>query len=426
MPARLQKTPLGDVTLTSKWKGDHYLLMASGSREALRWMFPNMQREPEMNGNCYRHAFMPENSKVTIERELRRVCAKWQAAWESQYEDYVQTISTVGIAGVGKPVILNLGQLFDYLSEQRKATIAHSTSNRDRYRLQLWRDEIGNDCLLSELSTIRISSALTRIGKRTSAPTANPALGVLKTYLNWAANMGMLRDQSYRTVHRLKEAANTRHQRAWWTTAEIELALSCAARDSHQATAMLLVACGCYLGLRVEEIVMLRWQDLSLDATDPKTGDPRPVCHVTPNAGWKPKDGESRDIPISTPLLAILKQYRQAEGYLLQAEKGRPGRPRNGKGWIYRYDPKKVWARVMKAVVAAGGKTITMYGMRHSFASNMLIAGVSDVKVSRWLGHVDTRMVHRHYGHLLSYDGDINAAVVKTPKVSTDAPVDES
>jgi integrase len=50
-----------------------------------------------------------------------------------------------------------------------------------------------------------------------------------------------------------------------------------------------------------------------------------------------------------------------------------------------------------------------MYGMRHSFASNLLIAGVSDVKVSRWLGHSDTRMIHKHYGHLLSYDTDINA-----------------
>ena len=31
------------------------------------------------------------------------------------------------------------------------------------------------------------------------------------------------------------------------------------------------------------------------------------------------------------------------------------------------------------------------------------------------MGHGDTRMVHRHYEHLLSYDGDINAAG-STPK----------
>ena len=47
--------------------------------------------------------------------------------------------------------------------------------------------------------------------------------------------------------------------------------------------------------------------------------------------------------------------------------------------------------------------------MRHTFASNLLIANVSDFKVAKWLGHSDTRMVHKHYGHLRSYDADINA-----------------
>jgi hypothetical protein len=40
---------------------------------------------------------------------------------------------------------------------------------------------------------------------------------------------------------------------------------------------------------------------------------------------------------------------------------------------------------------------------------------VSDVKVARWMGHADTRMLHAHYGHLLSYDDDINAVKVTPP-----------
>lgn len=51
---------------------------------------------------------------------------------------------------------------------------------------------------------------------------------------------------------------------------------------------------------------------------------------------------------------------------------------------------------------------ITPHGMRHSFASNLLMAGVSDVLVARWLGHANTAMVHQRYGHLLAYHGDIN------------------
>lgn len=107
--------------------------------------------------------------------------------------------------------------------------------------------------------------------------------------------------------------------------------------------------------------------------------------------------------------MAILQKHRRPEGYLLSPEPHRPGRRRNGKGAVLRYDPRKTWARIMTQVKAAGGKVITMYGMRHSFASNLLIADVSDVKVSRWMGHADTRMIHRHYGHLMSYDDAINA-----------------
>jgi integrase len=66
------------------------------------------------------------------------------------------------------------------------------------------------------------------------------------------------------------------------------------------------------------------------------------------------------------------------------------------------FRPQLVSLTCQRPVPTAGGKAITMYGMLHSFASNFLIADVSEVKVSRWLGHSDTRMVHRHYGHLLS------------------------
>ncbi len=51
---------------------------------------------------------------------------------------------------------------------------------------------------------------------------------------------------------------------------------------------------------------------------------------------------------------------------------------------------------------------IRFHDLRHSFASNLLGAGVSAEKVAEWLGHKDTRLVHSTYGHLLSYDADIN------------------
>jgi integrase len=412
MPPRIQRTPHGDVSLTSRWMRDRYYLVASGPETALRWMFPASADFERLSPATVRLAFPPAPSPVTIERELRRICAQWQDAWENKLQDHREGLESVPtpLPAQAKPVLETLGQYLDHRHAERKVEVSQMTSDRDRYKLKLWTDELGRELRLEDLSPTVITSALARIAQRTSPQTANAALALLKTYLTWASNTGLLRDRSHLTVRRHKVIQAARHHRAWWTSDEVRLALEAAAKDSHQPTALLLVALGCYLGLRVEEIIMQRWQDLDLEAVDPKTGERRPVCHVTPHDDWKPKDGEARDIPICEPLLAILRQHRQSSGYLLQAEEHRKGRPRGGgHGLDYRYDPKKVWARIVKQVQARGGKPITMYGMRHSFASNLLIAGVSDVKVSRWLGHADTRMVHRHYGHLLSYDGDINA-----------------
>jgi len=85
---------------------------------------------------------------------------------------------------------------------------------------------------------------------------------------------------------------------------------------------------------------------------------------------------------------------------------------RGGTKRIYRYDPKAVWEKVVTKVEAAEGTAISPGGMRHSSANNLLIAGESDVKVARWLGHADTTMAHRHYGHLLSYDDGINRMTI--------------
>jgi integrase len=39
----------------------------------------------------------------------------------------------------------------------------------------------------------------------------------------------------------------------------------------------------------------------------------------------------------------------------------------------------------------------------------MLARKVSVLKVSRWLGHADTKITEQVYAHLLNYDPEINA-----------------
>lgn len=46
------------------------------------------------------------------------------------------------------------------------------------------------------------------------------------------------------------------------------------------------------------------------------------------------------------------------------------------------------------------GQEFTMYGLKHCYASHLLMSGASLLEVAKLLGHTDTRMVEKHYGHL--------------------------
>jgi len=389
---------------------DRYYMVVVGPMVAIRWLFPTHEGHFEqLSSTTWRHTFPPAPKPITVERELRQIAARWQEAWDHRLQD--EAISAPADHATGLPTpprITSLGELFDHLFAIRMTTLRPTTVERDRYYVSIWRRELGDAMRLHDLSEHVLAAARAKLASATSPTTANDAFSMLKTYLGWAFNQGLLLNGSFRTIRRLRVSRAERRTRAWWTAEEVQLALGCAAQDKQARTAVLYTALGCFLGLRPEEAIMQRWEDLDLDAVNPKTGDPKPVAHVVGHDGWEPKDGEARDIPICTHLHHILVPLRKPKGYLLEADVVRTNRKAHAP-WAYRYDPKKVWKRVIDRVVAAGGKAITAYGMRHSFSSNLLIAGVSDVKVARWMGHADTRMVHRHYGHLLSYDADINA-----------------
>ena len=406
MAPRTQATPYGTITVRSRRKWDRYYLAVYGSVAAVRWLFPDAGKV-EIVGRQARHFFNPAEQPITVERELRRACNAWQGVWTERLQDHEDRAGEGVAEPAGGPALDAIGQLFDHLFLLRKSRIASTTHERDRYYLKCWRECLGESTPLLSLNEHQVAQARALIAQKTSASTANCATATLKTYLKWALQESLLSADPLKGLRKLDEPDGHRCRRDWWTSDQVELAIECAELDPHQPTATLLVAVGCLLGLRPEEIIMLRWEDLDLDAKHPSTDSPKPVCHLTPHEGWKPKSGHGRDIPVPERLHRLLLRYRQPRGYLLVAERER----RRGKAiatWSYRYDPRKVWQRISERIRAVGGKAITVAGMRHTFASNLLIAGATELKVSRWLGHSDTRMVSLHYGHLLSYDGDIN------------------
>jgi integrase len=423
MPVRHQHTPYGDVTLTSRWKRDHYILRACGPELALRWLFPNVTVFEQRSNSC-RHSFepTPNSLRVTVERELRQICQRLQAVWDEKLQDFQENQSDPhadkGQASAIPLVPRTLGELIAHLGVQRRRDLSPKTEERDKHYLGLWTKALGTSLPLASVTEDLLRTHRDHLAKRLKPSTVNCSFAVLKTHFNYAHAKGYMSTLPHKLIKPLKDTRSMRDV-PWWTVEDVELALKCAAQDHHQPTAVLLIAVGCMAGLRFAELSMQRWQDIEIDAVNPRTREPVPVLHVVGHDGWVPKNGRNRTIPLNARLAQILREHRKSSGYLLMPEaikhSSAPPRPRKEGGKrTYRYDFKNVWNRIITLVQAAGGKRITVHGMRHSFTSHHLICDVRAWKVAQWLGHADTTMIDERYGHLMGHDRSIDAVSYPT------------
>lgn len=173
-----------------------------------------------------------------------------------------------------------------------------------------------------------------------------------------------------------------------------------------------ILYCGFHAGLRLNEISEARvfWFDLKqgllhVQATPMARGQQgRGKDIVTDIYGMQihpfmTKGKKDRTIPLTTSFQKFLSKYlkgRKAHEFI--------GVPERTLGdWFYRWNFKKEFRRFM---TKQGFPWITPHVLRHTFASLLVMKGVSLYKVANWLG--DTSAVaERHYAHLAPLDADI-------------------
>lgn len=141
--------------------------------------------------------------------------------------------------------------------------------------------------------------------------------------------------------------------------------------------------CALRTGLRLGELLALRWKDV-----DFAKGRIRVVQSFTHGRLGSPKSGKMRGVPMTQPLADALRGHRHRKGELVFCDEDGGFLNRN-----------KVKHPFWVCARAAEVPVIRIHDLRHTFASQLVVAGVSLAVVQKFLGHSDIRMTMR-YAHL--------------------------
>src|SRR5262249_35582312 len=217
--------------------------------------------------------------------------------------------------------------------------------------------------------------------------TANRLLTILKGALNYAHREGRCaNDDAWRTVRAFREADAARLR--YLSDAEARrLTNACPADFRALVTGALLTGC------RYGELTGMIADDFNRDAGTLRV--------------HQSKSGKPRHV--------VLTQEGREFIATLAAGKVNSARPfvrANGRAWA-----KSDQHRPLAAACAAARiePPVNFHGLRHTYASRLSMRGVPLAVIAAQLGHADTRMVEKHYGHLApSYVADTVRAAFGT------------
>jgi len=208
--------------------------------------------------------------------------------------------------------------------------------------------------------------------KRRKKSTLNRVINNVKACLNRAFQGGYVSsDAAWRRLKKFKRADAARSQ--WLTVDQCKRLINAAAPDFRP-----LVHAAMLTGARWGELRALKCRDY-----DPVSG----TINIAES-----KSGKPRRVYLTEDGKAAFESWTAG-----RVESDVIFKDRFGNSWGS-HDQHRPMAAACEA--AKIEPAIGMHTLRHSYASALVQAGVSLAIVAEALGHADTRMVSRHYGHL--------------------------
>jgi integrase len=216
------------------------------------------------------------------------------------------------------------------------------------------------------------AAPVTEEGMRARRNTSNRVLTILKAALNHAADDGLVgsREPWGRKLKPFSgvDAARVRYL----SIAESQRLINAADPDFRP-----LVHGALQTGARYGELARLEMQDFNPDAG---------TVFVR-----KSKSGKARQIILTDEGAAFFRSHcagRRGDALMFT---------RNGEPWRKSNQALPIGVASKRAGITPA---VNFHALRHTWASHAVMAGVPLMVVARNLGHTDTQMVEKHYGHM--------------------------
>jgi integrase len=230
---------------------------------------------------------------------------------------------------------------------------------------------------------------------RQSPKTSNRNLKMLQGFCAWGLSQGWLDQNPFSDIKPIKDA-KTMTDRTPFTLAELDCILATFQghplhRFYHDFTLTLAT-----LGLRPSEAIGLRWKHVDLDRNTITIAES--LSRNGEGSGRVRrgrKNGEVTVLPIPEHLGEMFRERFRPEiepnALVFTAPKGRA------------IDDHNYSQRIWKTILTQAGIPYrSPYNLRHSFASHALEQGIDFPTVAYSLGHRNTAMVTKVYGHMVN------------------------
>ncbi|WP_346674774.1 tyrosine-type recombinase/integrase [Enorma phocaeensis] len=327
-----------------------------------------------------------------------RVCRTKKEAQAAERAFLIERDGRRGISGR-----ITFREFVDTLWWPQKAGLRRNS--RDTYRQVLNRRLMPafGDMDLERINRMSVQKMILSCPTRKSAQKARE---VLSSVLGNAVEMGMIAVNPASFRYQYPKKGDGGRQGEWLTTFAQHRRLLGYLRESCPGTAEeRMVVLGLCLGLRKGEIFGLDWEDVDLARGTVAIRRTYTVGEGGAALDDPKTERSERTIPLTSWAAARMEAWGPSSGPIVTGRDGGRMNP-NTAG--------KHMRRLVEGCYDDGEPIprVTLYTLRHSFATACIGEGIEVAKVSRWLGHCDVSTTYNRYVRPMLGDLEVETSVI--------------